>query len=425
MRVLLIAATTGYQTRMFGEAAERLGVRLVFATDCCDQLDDPWWDGAIPIRFHQEDAAVEAIVAAHQDSTLAGIVAVGDRPAVIAALAAERLGVPWHSASGARAAHDKRLSRRRLQEAGLWGPPAITLSLDSAASSLPPPLQYPVVVKPAALSGSRGVIRADDDQQFRAAVERLRRLLTRSDLRATRDTGLDVIIVEEYVDGAEYAIDALVDRGTCRALAVFEKPVPLVGPFFEETMYVTPPRCRPSTRDAILESVARAAAALGLSHGPIHAECRVNARGVFVLEVAARPIGGLCAAAVRLVDRSGCPVVLEELLLRHAIGQETEGVVPAPVASGVMMIPIPAAGVFRRADGVDVARQVPGVVDLRVTAKPDQRLEPLPEGASYLGFIFAVGDTSADVIESLETAHLALRFTIDRPVTVLDRASRV
>jgi hypothetical protein len=165
-----------------------------------------------------------------------------------------------------------------------------------------------------------------------------------------------------------------------------------------------------------VDVIGRAAAALGLWHGPVHAECRVNARGVYVLEIAARPIGGLCARALRFTNGHGANAGLEELLLRHALGESLIDWSREPEASGVMMIPIPAGGVYRGVEGVDAARRVDGVCEIRITAKPDQRLVPLPEGASYLGFIFARAHTPEAVECALRTAHAGLRFVIDRAI---------
>jgi hypothetical protein len=261
-------------------------------------------------------------------------------------------------------------------------------------------------------------MRADNAEGLVAAFARLQALMRQPDVLAERNEAHTTAVIEGFIPGREYALEGLLTGGRLHTLAIFDKPDPLDGPFFEETIYLTPSSANDDVQRAIVGNVGRAAAALGLRHGPIHAECRVNAEGVFVLEVAARPIGGLCARALRFRSQSAIrnpqsAMSLEELLLRHALGEDPTTYVRESPASGVMMIPIPKRGVYRRVDGVDDARGVAGVVDIQITAKPDQRLVPLPEGASYLGFIFARGADSSDVNRALRDAHARLVFTVD------------
>jgi biotin carboxylase len=425
-RVLVLAATTGYQTRSFGEAAGRLGVELVYATDRCHLIEDPWQDQAIPIRFHDEDAAVAAILEVAASKPFDGVIAVGDRPTVIAARVAQALGLPGHPPEAAAAARHKLRTRERLRAAGL---PVPWLFSIAAFPQLPVPSprspSYPCIVKPVALSGSRGVMRADDPAAFAEALERLRALLRSPEVRAERNDAHETILVEGFIPGREYAVEALLHHGALHLLAIFDKPEPLDGPFFEETIYVTPSSEPPDVQERIVEAIGRAAKAIGLHHGPIHAECRVNpsarsARSgqaeVVVLEVAARPIGGLCARALRF-GADARP--LEEMLLRHTLGEAPDEWRREELASGVMMIPIPRRGILRTVEGVEAARQVDGVDDIRITAKPDQLLVPLPEGASYLGFIFARAPRAGAVRDALAAAHARLSFVIDPELPVL------
>jgi len=419
-RIVLLATTTGYQTRSFGEAAVRQGVELVFATDRCHLLDDPWRDAAIPIRFHREDESVEALVAAARRDPIDGLLVVGDRPVVIAARVAAALGLPGHPPPAAAASRDKRRTRDRLAAAGLPVPWFQSAPLDAAAAAMAAAVRFPCVVKPVALSASRGVIRADDPASFVAAFTRLVRLLRSTEIRALQDPAHDVVLIEGFIDGREYAVEGILEQGRLHTLAVFDKPDPLDGPFFEETIYVTPSGLADRDRDTVEAAVAAAARALGLHHGPIHAECRVNARGVFVLEVAARPIGGLCARSLRFErDGSETVVSLEDLLLRHAGGDPVAGWRRERRAAGVMMIPIPRAGVYRGVRGLDDARALPGIDGIEITARPDQRLVPLPEGASYPGFIFAHAPEPAEVTARLRRAHAQLAFDIDPALPVL------
>jgi hypothetical protein len=241
------------------------------------------------------------------------------------------------------------------------------------------------VVKPAALSGSRGVMRANDQRELESAFDRLRALMRSPDVRAERNSAHQTVLIERFIPGREYAVEALMHNGELHVLAIFDKPDPLDGPFFEETIYLTPSRAAAAEQRAIAGGISLAVRAIGLSHGPVHAECRVNDDGVFVLEAAARPIGGLCARALRFVPRSdpsAPPRSLEESLLRQAAGEAPSAWLPEPRASGVMMIPIPRRGIYRGVDGLELARAVPHVEDVIVTAKVDQRRLPLPEGAS-------------------------------------------
>jgi biotin carboxylase len=418
-RVLLVATTTGYQTRAFGAAADRLGVQLVFATDRCAVLDDPWRDGAIPVRFHDPVASVQRIQAVHRERPFAAVVAVGDRPAVLAAHARAALGFRGHSPDAADAARHKLRTRERLRAAGRPVPQFCVLPITSDAASRGD-VTFPAVIKPVSLSGSRGVMRVNDAAELATAIERLRALLARPDVRAERDPAHDLVLLESFIEGHEFALEGLMTDGQLQTLAIFDKPDPLDGPLFEETIYLTLADSESEQARAIVDAVAAAAAAIGVDHGPIHAECRVNRSGVFVLEVAARPIGGICARALRL-ERSGepLPISLEELLLRHALGEDTSGWRRETPASGVMMIPIPRRGIYRNVSGAGQARSVPGIEDVVITAKQDHLLVPLPEGASYLGFIFARSVSPEHVDRALREAHRRLAFAIDAEVQVL------
>jgi len=411
--VLLLATTTGYQTRMFAAAAAARGVEIVYATDRCDHLDDPWGDGAVPVRFHEEWRSVEVVLKALASRPVSGVLVVGDRPTVLAAHLTRQLGLPGHPPEAAAAARDKRVSRDRLKAAGLPVPDYLVVPATIDPSTLLPGVTYPVVLKPTVLSGSRGVIRADDALSFVTAFDRVRRLLASPDVRELHDSESEVIQIESYIPGAEYAIEGVLEHGKLQTLAIFDKPDPLEGPFFEESIYVTPSRADAGVQQQITEAARRAATAIGLHHGPVHAECRVNERGVYILEVAARPIGGLCAGALRFVAPGEPSIGLEQLLLRHAMGESVSAWTREVEASAVMMVPIPRSGVFRGVTGVDEAKAVAGIDDVVITAKPDQHLVALPEGASYLGFIFAHAPTPAGAEQAVRTAHGCLRVTID------------
>jgi biotin carboxylase len=422
-RILLVATTTGYQIRSFGEAAEALGVRLRFASDRCDQLDDPWWDQAIPVRFHDEASAAAAVMAACADAPPDAVLAVGDRPTMLAARLNAAWGLPGHPPVAAAATRDKRRARAAFRAAGLLTPRFRDCSIADDPALLARALEYPSVIKPVALSGSRGVMRVDDAPQFVSAFARLRALLQSADVRLERDAAHGRVLVEDFIPGAEYAVEGVLTRGAFHPFAIFDKPDPLDGPFFEETLYVTPSRQPQPIQDRIIETVAAGAAALGLQHGPVHAECRVNGTGVYLLEIAARPIGGICSRALRFRSAAGdATASLEEVLMRHALGEDIAAWRRETRPSGVMMLPIPRRGVYRGVSGIDEARAVAGVDDVRITAKPDTVIVPLPEGRSYLGFIFAHASSAEDVEQSLRTAHQCLRWVIEKELTVVNEA---
>jgi biotin carboxylase len=221
--------------------------------------------------------------------------------------------------------------------------------------------------------------------------------------------------VEDFIEGREFALEGILTQGKLRAIAIFDKPDPLNGPYFEETLYITPSRESAATQTAIVETTERAIAALGLTHGPVHAEMRVNDQGVWMLEVAARPIGGLCAQVLKFADGQ----TLEELVIRHAAGDPVGSTRLATPARGVMMIPIPREGVYVDVTGLEAARSLPGVEDIVITAKAGQKLIPLPEGSSYLGFIFAAGESASEAERALRSSHAQLRFEIAEALAIV------
>lgn len=401
-RVLLVAATTGYQVREFAGAARALDVELVLATDRCHILENPWGDNAAPVRFEDPQPGIEGLAAR---GPFDGILAVGDQPACVAAQAAERLRLRFHPAEAARAAANKLRSRERFRAAGMLVPEFRRMTAADASIA---GIKFPCVLKPLDSSGSRGVIRANNEDEFREAASRIARMQAHGQEKD--------LIVEDYIPGSEFALEGVVTAGSLQTLAIFDKPDPLEGPYFEETIYLTPSQEPEQVQRHIRETAQAAVTALGLTDGPVHAEMRVNDQGVWMLEAAARPIGGLCARVLRFAVPF---YTLEQLLLRHALGEDVSGAVLAPGSHGVMMIPIPSAGVYRGVQGLEDARRVPGVEDIVITAKEGQELLPLPEGSTYLGFLF-FRDTSADlVLDGLRQVHELLQFVFSAVLPVV------
>ena len=412
-RVLLFAMKLGYQTPAFDEAAKKLGVELVFVTDRCDQLNDPWQDQAIAVHFESPEEAAYAVMKEQAGRRVDGVLALGDRPTMAAAYAARGLGVLHNHPTSVEACRNKFRMREVFREAGLPVPWFRSVPLKAIPEPALLGIQYPCVLKPISLSASQGVIRASTSEEFLAGAARLKHLLESPEIQSTREANLDRMIVEGYLPGREVAVEGLLTGGELRVLAIFDKPDPLEGPYFEETIYVTPSRLAETEQARISKSFAEATRALGLMNGPVHGEFRLNQQGVWPIEVAARPIGGLCSRALRFVMH-GNPerIGLEELLLRHALDLPgKEGLREEP-ASGVLMIPVPSSGILEKIEGVDEARSVKGVTALEITARLHDYVAAWPEGSSYLGFLFARGGKPEEVEAALRAGHSQLKFRI-------------
>jgi hypothetical protein len=424
-RLLLFTAKLGYQTRSFEEAAHRLGVQLVYVTDRCHQLKDPWGDQAIAVHFETPEVAAYTVMEALRGQDVSGILALGDRPAAAAAYAARGLGVRYSHPAAVEACRSKLRMKEVFRDAGLSVPWFRNLPIDPAPEPVLLGISYPCVLKPLSLSASQGVVRANNREEFRAAVARVRRLLKSTEILATREANLDQMLVEGYIPGREVAIEGLLTDGALRILAIFDKPDPLEGPYFEETIYVTPSRLPEPVQHAIEKCARGATRALGLSHGPIHAEFRINDDGVWPLEVAPRPIGGLCARALRFsFNAAGDPIGLEELLVRHALELPGWNSPRERIASGVMMIPVPKSGILEGVSGEDAVRSIAGITELSITARLHDVIAAWPEGSSYLGFLFARGTTPEKVELALREAHEKLSFTITPGLPVEHPATR-
>jgi biotin carboxylase len=421
-RVLILASKLGYQSRGFAEAAEKLGLEVLFGTDRCHQLEDPWGDSALALRFEEPREAAAEIARELGALGADAVIALGDRATVTAAHAAAALGIAGNEPSAVEICRNKLRQREALARAGVPVPEFFSFGVDESPGEVIGRVKFPCVVKPLLLAASQGVIRADDAAEFEAAVERIRGLLESPEIQVMREPGLGRLLVERYVQGAEVAVEGVIADGALRVLAIFDKPDPLEGPYFEETIYVTPSRLSESVQRAIQECAARMVKALGLVTGPVHAEFRVNGEGVWVLEAAPRPIGGLCSRALRFGEGEA-QISLEELLVRHALRLGGADVEREGAASGVMMIPVPRSGIFEGVGGVEEAEKTRGVDEIRITARLRDYVAAWPEGSSYLGFIFARGKSADDAERALKEAHGKLEFrfsprlAVEHPVT--------
>jgi hypothetical protein len=424
-RLLLFTAKLGYQTRSFEDAARKLGVQLVYVTDRCRQLEDPWGDHAIAVHFETPESAAYTVMEAVRGQNIGGILALGDRPAVAAAYAARGLGVRHNHPAAVEACRDKLRMREVFRDAGLRVPWFQKLPLVPVAEPALLGVTYPCVLKPLSLSASQGVMRANNREEFLTAAVRLRRLLESAEIRATREPNLDQMLVEGYIPGREVAVEGLLTDGVPRVLAIFDKPDPLEGPYFEETIYVTPSRLPAAAQSAIENCARDCARALGLCHGPMHAEFRISEEGIWPIEVTPRPIGGLCARALRFTfPAEPKPIGLEELLLRHELEFAGSDSPREPLASGVMMIPIPKSGILEEVLGEAAALSTAGVTELLITARLHDYIAAWPEGSSYLGFLFARGKAPEEVEQAIRDAHEKLAFTITPRLPVAHPVTR-
>ena len=409
-RVLLLLPTSSYRNNDFLDAAKKLNVEIVTAADYCHRLAPLW--GMSPIQsvpFDQPEIALTQVLAA-LGRKLDAVLAVDDSGVELAALLREHLNLPGNHPEAVRLTRDKLAFRCLLRDGGLNCPEFYHLSNASQTAALQTPLHFPAVVKARRLSSSRGVIRTDTPQAFREAVQWVQGIQAKAD-RAAAELGL---VVETFIPGHEYALEGLLQQGQLRVLALFDKPDPLDGPYFEETLYITPSRLPEEKQDDIRQTVQRACELAGLESGPIHAEMRLNEQGVWLLEIAARSIGGLCGRMLR----HALGMSLEELILRHALS------LPLPQtqlvdAVGVMMIPIPRRGIFLGVRHLVDAMKIADITDIQMTAHPGQTIAPPPEGASYLGFIFARDDSAGAVESALRQAHRCLVFDIQSEIPVV------
>ena len=408
-RVLLLLPTTSYKTGDFLRAAGKLGVEVTVASEQPSTMESLDPAGLLTLDFRDPADCARRAVERARSTPFSAVVGVDEDTVVAATAIAAALGLPHNPVEAAEAARHKGRMRSLLARGATPSPRHRVFPLSSGPEAPSGEVDYPCVLKPTFLSASRGVIRADGPEQFREAWRRLAAILDEPEVRRRGGEDASEILVEDFVPGAEVALEGLLTAGELRTLALFDKPDAPDGPFFEETIYVTPSRLPANAQAAIRDAVARGARALGLRDGPVHAELRWNPRGAWILEIAARSIGGLCARTLRF----GAGVSLEELVLRHALGRE----IPEPetgLASGVMMIPIPAAaaGSLEEIRGLEDARAVKGIVEVTISAHLGQRLIPLPEGARYLGFIFSRATDPGTAEIALREAHARLEFRI-------------
>ena len=411
-RVLLLLPTRTYRATDFLEAALKLNVEVVVASEEAATTADLSPRHTLVLDFSAPTVATQIIVEFAETYPIAAIVGVDDDTTLLATAASEALGLPHNPVDSAKATRNKYLLRHTLATNGVSVPAYQRFSIHDDAAEIAAKLgtdthvSFPCIIKPLSLSASRGVIRADTPAEFVEAFQRTTKLLHA--LQESTDPPAQYLLVEDYIPGIEVALEGMLLDGELKTLALFDKPDPLEGPFFEETLYVTPSRLSMEVQAALHRATVEAADALGLRHGPIHAELRYNDTGAHLIEIAARTIGGLCARTLRF----GTGMSLEELVIRHAIGQQVEELQREQQAAGVMMVPVPKAGILGEVRGKTAAYCVDGIVEVNITIPIGGEVVPLPEGARYLGFIFARAETPEAVESALREAHRQLEFVI-------------
>ena len=407
-RILLLLPSTTYQAGAFLAAAGRLGALVTVGTDHGSVFDGEQPANLLSLDFKSPADVTRRVVAFALEHPIAAVMGVDDLTAVLAADVARALGLVHADPAACEAARDKHRQRVLLEAAGQQVPAFELVRFDEDHARRARDLPYPCVVKPLTLSMSRGVMRVDTPAAYPMAVERLRRIVLAAGATA------DAFLVERFVAGPEFAVEALLLDGQLETLAVFQKPDPLDGPYFAETIYATPCALGHAEEQRVVDCVRGAAHAIGLTRGPVHAEVRLNKDGAWLVELAARPIGGKCAAVLRF-GRAG-EESLEQLLLRAALGRwerDSAGAITRePGGVAVYMIPVPRAGTLRAVHGLEAARSVGDVDDIVITAHVGQALQPLPEGNRYLGFIFARAAFAEDAIAAVRQAHAKLVFEL-------------
>jgi hypothetical protein len=398
--IVLLANPNTYRGKSFADAADRLSLHILWAIDIPERLASEW-NMSLSVDFSNHDKSVKTIVSLANTNQIVSILAIDDSATLIAAEACSLLDLPHNSPSAAKAARDKLIMRQSLRSGEVLCPKFMSFQHNANPEDIAKQISYPCVLKPLLLNGSRGVIRANNPTEFKTAWHRVRNILSNS-------VGTQ-IMVEDYIPGTEVAVEALISDKGIKILAIFDKPDPLIGPFFEETIYVTPSRLPQEDQLEIENTLISAARALGLRFGPIHAEFRINERGVWPIEIAGRTIGGLCSNILSF----GSGLSLEELVLLQASGSNIDKFAADDRSKGVMMIPIPKRGILRKITGIEQAKSIAGIDKIEITAKLNYPLTPLPEGDGYLGFIFAYGETPSKVENALRQSHSLLQFQIE------------
>lgn len=402
-RLLVVAPHASYRIAPYVETARALGAEVIVASETPAALVQQGVEG-VRIAFADCDRAAQALVRLAEQRRVSAVLGTDDSTTELAARVARALGLPHNDPAAVQLARRKDLARIQLSKANVPAPAYRIIHLCESLATQLDDVHFPCVVKPVALSASRGVIRADDVRSLMAACARTQAIVQQAGIQGEAAQRL---LLEEFVPGREVALEGLLIEGRLQLLAIFDKPDALDGPFFEETYYVTPSRFPAAVQMDLQQTVEAACHAYGLVTGPVHAECRINDQGVWVLEVASRTIGGLCGRLFQFATGQS----LEQVVLAQMLGLPSMFTPPAGGA-GVLMIPIPEAGILRRIEGLSAARRIPYIEDIVIDVAEGYELVPLPEGSSYLGFIYAVAPSAEAAEQALREAHACLTVVV-------------
>jgi len=396
--VLLISPPESYRIQPYVRAALSLDLEINIASEGEWAISSPHSAGIdVPLQDHQ--SALPILLELFKQRQYDAVIGTDDSTLELAAKLAEKTGLQQNPPTAVRLARRKDLSRLCLHQAGIRVPAFLVVEASEQQLFDEPYFGFPCVIKPLALSASRGVIRANTCESLNRGVKRSLRIISeQTDLYEKNH-----LLLEQFIDGREFAIEGILSDRQLDILAIFDKPDPMEGPYFEETYYISPARISPNERQILIETVQNACRAFGLVTGPVHAECRLNKEGAWLIEMAARTIGGLCSRLLTF----GTGYSLEQLVLANAIGLE----LPQELkdgAAGVLMLPTETAGILRRVEGVMRAEKVPYIDDIEISLREGYRVSPLPEGTSYLGFVFSTAPDSDKVEQALRDAYALL-----------------
>lgn len=410
--LLLIAQSKSYRISPYLKAALALNLQTLLVSNSRYSLVSEVAQG-VTVNFSDPLQAQHIILEAIVDLDIKCVLATDDSCVSLSNQIAQHLGLTYNKPSATILTHRKDLARNAAKTFGCNSPEYQIINLQEA-TAYSDSINYPVVVKPLSLSASKGVIRANNQHQFETACKTIDIILEKSIIEGYERNH---VLIESYLDGPEFAVDGILIDGEFHLLAIFDKPEPLTGPYFEETYYLTPSQLAQTNQRALIEAVSEYCDAYGLTQGPIHAEARITRKGIFIIELAARTIGGQCGQLIEFSLQQK----LEEIVIQGLCGTKPKAL-KNPLSAGVLMIPVKQKGILKRVEGLTAAMQVEFIEDIEIHIQEGYELVPLPEGSSYLGFIFAQAPTFDQTFDALKKAHQILKF-VTQPIWKINQVT--